>query len=120
MSVQGMELFKERFADFPDRYALIGGSACDLIFASRGLQFRRTKDLDIVILADRPAKDFAQTLWAFIGDGGYTCGWRNDNDVHFYRFTEPTDNAYPHMIELFARHLTFRFTTKTRKLDPFP
>ena len=57
MSVQGMELFKERFADFPDRYALIGGSACDLIFASRGLQFRRTKDLDIVILADRPAKD---------------------------------------------------------------
>lgn len=120
MSVQGMELFKERFADFPDRYALIGGSACDLIVASRGLQFRRTKDLDIVILADRPAKDFAQTLWAFIGDGGYTCGWRNDNDVHFYRFTEPTDNAYPHMIELFARHPDFPLHNEDSEIGPLP
>lgn len=118
MSVQGMDLFREKFADLSGQYALIGGSACDLIFANRGLQFRRTKDLDIVVLADRPAKEFAQALWAFIGDGGYTCGWRNDSDVHFYRFTEPLGNSYPHMVELFARHPDFSLRNEESEITP--
>lgn len=42
MSVHGIELFKERFAGLKGQYALIGGSACDLIFSSQGLEFRAT------------------------------------------------------------------------------
>lgn len=74
MTVYGMDKFREAFADVPDSYALIGGSACDLIMADIGLSFRATKDLDIVMLADRPAHEFGQALWNFVRDGGYECG----------------------------------------------
>lgn len=107
MTVRGMDTFKAHFAEFQDCYTLIGGSACDLIFAEQGLAFRATKDLDIVVLANRPAQAFAEAFWRFVREGGYTCGWRNDPCVHFYRFTEPKEAGYPHMIELFARHPDF-------------
>ena len=47
--VRGLDLFREHFKDFADRYVLIGGTACDLIMSEVGLQFRATKDLDIVL-----------------------------------------------------------------------
>lgn len=118
MSVRGMDVFKERFADFENHYALIGGSACDLIFSKQGLLFRATKDFDIVVLANRPAKEFAQTLWAFIKDGGYTCGWSNSDGVHFYRFTNPINDVFPHMIELFARHPDFPLHDEASEIAP--
>lgn len=120
MTVPGIDLFKERLGGFANDYALIGGSACDLIFASQGLRFRATKDLDIVVLADRPAKEFAAALWSFIKEGEYTCGWRNSESVHFYRFTEPKSAAFPHMIELFARHPGFPLHNEATEIAPLP
>ena len=38
----------------------------------------------------------------FIKEGEYKCGWKNNDDIHFYRFTEPKA-GYPIMIELFSR-----------------
>ena len=35
-------------------------------------------------------------------EGGYRFGWKNSEEVHFYRFTEPKA-GYPAMIELFSR-----------------
>lgn len=120
MSVHGIEIFSKKFADFHNQYALIGGSACDLIFSNEGVQFRATKDLDIVILTDRPTKEFAKTLWEFIIDGGYTYGWINDNEVHFYRFINPQNQAFPYMIELFARHPNFILHNENSDIGPLP
>ncbi|WP_242369346.1 hypothetical protein [Adlercreutzia muris] len=120
MSVHGMALFHEAFAEFGDSYALIGGSACDLLFSQEGLRFRATKDLDVVLLADRPSRDFGKVMWGFIRRGGYRCGWRNDDEVHFYRFTEPQNPSFPAMIELFARHPAFPLHEEHSTIVPLP
>jgi hypothetical protein len=44
--VKGIDQFKKHFADFADRYVLIGGAACYLAMEEAGLEFRVTKDLD--------------------------------------------------------------------------
>ena len=46
--VKGLDQFRAHFEDFNDRYVLIGGAACFLALDEAGLDFRVTKDLDIV------------------------------------------------------------------------
>lgn len=50
--VKGLELFKNHFRSYADRYILIGGTACDLAMREAGLDFRATKDLDIVLCVE--------------------------------------------------------------------
>jgi hypothetical protein len=120
MSIEGLRLFRDRFAPYAQSYVLIGGSACDLLFSEQGRRFRATHDLDIVVLADEPVVGFAKELWRFIDDGGYLCGWRNNPDVHYYRFTEPENLGFPKMIELFARHPGFPLYDETSDIVPLP
>lgn len=47
--VRGNDVFLAHFRDFSDRYVLIGGSACDIAMTEAGLDFRATKDLDILL-----------------------------------------------------------------------
>lgn len=47
--VKGLTIFRERFREYSDQYLLIGGTACDLAMTEAGLEFRATKDLDIVL-----------------------------------------------------------------------
>lgn len=42
MSVEGIGLFREAMGGFEGSYALIGGSACDLLLAEQGTNFRPT------------------------------------------------------------------------------
>lgn len=120
MGVKGIELFREQFSDVRNHYALIGGSACDLLFSHQGLRFRATKDLDIVVIADKPMKPFAGALWSFVAKGGYSCGHRSDGTVHYYRFTKPAHEEFPHMIELFARHPNFLLHNERSPIIPLP
>lgn len=46
--VRGLDVFREHFRAFSDRYVLIGGTACEIVMREAGLGFRVTKDLDIV------------------------------------------------------------------------
>ena len=48
--VKGLDTFREFFKDFEEQYVLIGGAACDILFASNEGQFRATRDLDMVYL----------------------------------------------------------------------
>ncbi len=56
----GIEKFKEFFADYTDQYVLIGGAACDISFSSNFVDFRATKDLDIVLIVEALTKEFAE------------------------------------------------------------
>ncbi len=56
--VKGLELFREHFREYTDRYVLIGGAACDLAMGEAGLDFRATKDLDIVLCVEALDKTF--------------------------------------------------------------
>ena len=63
--VVGFEKFQEHFADHADQYALNGGAACDLLFAEAGLNFRLTKDLDVVLCVEVVDIDFANAFLEF-------------------------------------------------------
>ena len=99
----GTEIFRQHFRDYTDQYVLIGGTACDLLFNEAGMQFRATKDIDMVLVVEALTTDFAQRFWQFIEDGGYKARQRSNGQPEFYRFVEPEVTGYPEMIELFAR-----------------
>ncbi len=102
--VVGIDKFREHFAGHEDQYAIIGGTACDLLFDQEGLEFRATKDIDMVLCVEVVDAAFGQALKTFLDSGGYEARERSDGWKEFYRFHRPKDEAYPFMIELFARN----------------
>ena len=108
--VKGIEVFRKHFAGFEDKYVLIGGTACDLLFQKNGLPFRATRDLDIILVAEALTPEFGVKFWEFIKNGKYMIQQRSDGNPIFYRFRNPQDNAFPAMLELFSR--------SSKTLDP--
>lgn len=100
--VRGLDKFKEFFENYGSNYVLIGGTACSIIFDEIGLDFRATKDLDIVLIIENLNDDFANRLWEFIKAAGYQI--EEGKNKKFYRFNNPKDRSYPKMIELFSRN----------------
>lgn len=100
--VIGLDVWQAHFKDFPDRYVLVGGVACDLLMVDAGLQFRVTKDLDVVLLVEVLDAAFAQAFWAFVEAGGYERKEKGEGGK-LYRFARPATAGYPFMIELFSR-----------------
>lgn len=100
--VVGMELFRDKLKGFEDCYTVIGGAACDILMSEAEIDFRLTKDIDMILILEDKKVEFAKTFWEFIKEGEYKCGWKNSDEMHFYRFTEPKA-GYPVMIELFSR-----------------
>ena len=84
-----MESFIEKFRDYTDCYTVIGGAASDILMSEAGLRFRVTKDIDMILIMEARYQEFAKVFWEYIKEGGYKCGWKNSDQVHFYRFTEP-------------------------------
>lgn len=48
--VTGVDRFRAHFDGHDSHYVLIGGAACELLMDEVGLDFRATKDLDIVLI----------------------------------------------------------------------
>ena len=104
MAVRGLDLFAERFEAYQDAFILIGGAACDLWFTDLNMDFRATKDLDMVLIVEESTPEFIDQLNQFIMDGQYEIKNRNENgSPMLYRFEKPKKEAFPHMIELFSR-----------------
>ncbi|WP_026512053.1 hypothetical protein [Butyrivibrio sp. LC3010] len=100
--VAGIDSFRDKFRGFEDCYTVIGGAACDILMSEADIDFRLTKDIDMILILEDKKEEFAKTFWEYIKEGKYKCGWKNRDKMHFYRFTEPID-GYPVMIELFSR-----------------
>lgn len=100
--VSGIDIFREHFSNFKDQYTVIGGFACDLLMTDAGLDFRQTVDIDMVLTVEALTTEFAKAFWAFIDQGGYQARQRSNGKPEFYRFVNPTDSAYPKIIELFS------------------
>jgi hypothetical protein len=101
--VTGLDRFAEHFAGYADRYVLIGGAATFVALDAAALDFRVTKDLDIVLCLEALDVDFARVFWSFIRGGGYEIAEKNTGGPVLYRFSNPRDTTYPEMIELLAR-----------------
>jgi hypothetical protein len=102
--VKGLDLFRERFAGLSNQYVLIGGTAATLAMADAGLDFRATKDLDIVLHIEALTPAFGSAFWDFVEKGGYEIRQASDTGKPvLYRFQKPTSSGFPAMLELFCR-----------------
>src|SRR3546814_9563705 len=76
--VTGVNRFRAHFADHEHQYVLIGGAACELIMDDAGLDFRATKDLDIVLIVEALDPAFSAAFMAFVEAGGYEIQQRSE------------------------------------------
>lgn len=102
--VKGLDVFRAYFAGHADQFVLIGGTAATLAMEDAGLEFRSTKDLDIVLHIEALHAAFGEMFWKFVEEGGYEIReMSNTGKPVFYRFQKPTDEHFPVMLELFCR-----------------
>lgn len=118
--VKGLDLFRRHFAADADRYVLIGDVAASVLMDEAGLEFRATKDLDIVLIVEVLDAGFSERLWEFIRAGGYEVRQASDGTPRLYRFVKPTQPDYPFMLELFSRRPEGIELTGDATLTPIP
>ena len=51
--VIGLEAFREAFKGYEDCYTIIGGTACDILMNKANLDFRATRDIDMILLIEK-------------------------------------------------------------------
>lgn len=101
--MRGLDIFGDHFQQYADRYVLIGEAACSIAMREEGLDFRATKDLDIVLCVEALDGVFAAAFWEFVHSGGYKHQQKSTGKPLYYRFHEPEASNYPVMLELFSR-----------------
>ena len=102
--VRGLDVFRGYFAGHADQFVLIGGTAATLAMEDAGLEFRATKDLDIVLHIEALNAAFGEVFWKFVEEGRYEIRQAsNTGRPVFYRFQRPANERFPVMLELFCR-----------------
>ena len=115
--VTGIESFKEWFKGNEEQYAIIGGTACDILMNEEGLDFRATKDIDLVLIIEAVDANFGHKFWEHASRKH--CN-KSSGVPQFYRFSQPISNRYPAMIELFTRKLDAIQLPEDAVLTPLP
>ena len=101
--VRGIDSFRDWFLEYQEQYAVIGGTACDLLMDHEGMDFRATKDIDLVLIVESVDAAFGKRLWEYVTAAGYEHINKSTGRPQFYRFSNPRSRDYPAMIELFAK-----------------
>ncbi len=118
--VRGIESFRKWFHGYEDKYAIIGGTACDLLMTDEGLDFRATKDIDLVLIVEAVDAEFGRRFWKYVVEAGYKHRNKSTGGQEFYRFSSPSSRAYPAMIELFTRKPDAIELPENAVLSPLP
>ena len=119
--VRGLDVFREHFAGHADQFVLIGGTAATLAMEEAGLEFRATKDLDIVLHIEALNPSFGEVFWRFVEAGGYEIRQASATGRPvFYRFQKPADERFPAMLELFCRAPDGIKLAEDSRLTPAP
>lgn len=118
--VTGLKSFQEWFQGYEQQYTIIGGTACDLLMSNEGLDFRATKDIDLVLIVEAVTPEFGKHFWEYIIQAGYEHQNKSTGQPQFYRFSHPKNPGYPFMIELFARRIDAVILPESATLTPLP
>jgi hypothetical protein len=119
--VKGLDVFQNHFARYADQYVLIGGTAATLAMEEAGLEFRATKDLDIVLHIEALNAEFATAFWAFVEQGEYEIRHASKTGKPvLYRFQKPKNERFPAMLELFCRSPDGMVLAAGSQLTPIP
>ena len=101
--IKGLDKFRAHFAKHQGAFVLIGGVACHEWLASQGLQFRATRDIDIVLIIEALSQAFVARFWEFVEAAKYTIREKATGGRELFRFSKPEDETYPAMLEIFSR-----------------
>ena len=115
-----MQSLKEWFSGYEDNFVVIGGAACSLLMNERGVDFRTTKDFDIVLLLESLSEQFGQRFWEYVMEAGYKHCQKSTGKPQYYRFYEPTTSSFPEMIELFSRQVDGLLLPSNAVITPIP
>jgi hypothetical protein len=119
--VTGLDIFQSWFEDYSDQYVLIGGTAASIAMERVGQEFRRTKDLDVVLHVEALTPEFGKHFWEFVSIGEYATRQSSvTGRPQLYRFLKPTDERFPYMVELFARAPVDLILKEGSQLAPIP
>lgn len=118
--VRGLNIFKEYFAEYPDNYVIIGGTACDLIIDEAGFTPRATKDIDIILVVEALSPEFVKQFWRFVVDGNYERKEKSEEERKYYRFIKPENKEFPFQLELFSRNPDLLDLDEGTHLTPIP
>ncbi len=118
--IRGIESFRKWFQGCEEQYVIIGGTACDLLMTNEGLDFRATKDIDLVLVIEALDVSFGKRFWEYIVAAGYEHRNKSTEAYQFYRFSKPQLQEYPAMIELFTRKPDTIILPRNAILTPLP
>lgn len=99
---RGLKHFTDYFSDFSSDYVIIGGGAASVCFDDEKLEFRATKDIDMVLFTNN-APDFNKKISEYIFLGKYGVNEKTENPPRYYRFSKPEDKNFPEIVEIFAK-----------------
>ena len=88
--------------------------------SEEGLDFRGTKDIDLVLIVEAVTPEFGKRFWEFVRNAGYAHQNKSTGQPQFYRFSHPTESGYPFMIELFSRRADAITLPEDAVLTPLP
>lgn len=101
--IRGLDRFREHFAAYHKAFVMIGGVACHEWLSTLGLEFRATKDMDVVLIVQALDQAFVKQFWNFVEAGKYQVREKASGGRELYRFSKPQDETYPVMLEIFSR-----------------
>jgi hypothetical protein len=122
--MEGLDKFREAFADFTDNYVIIGGTACDITMTNTVMRPRATHDIDMIVIVENMTTAYAERFWQFIREAGYRPEKRKQEvgeptKYEMYRFLDGKA-GYPEMIELLSRHPDILGEPRGLVIEPIP
>lgn len=118
--MNGLEKFKEYFADYSANYVVIGGAACGLYADIYAQTPRVTHDIDTVLVVEALTPDFGRKFWQFVKDAGYSCQETSQGKHEHFRFRFPASADFPEQVELFSRDIGLLAAPEEARLTPIP
>lgn len=99
----GFDHFCNYMTGLEDQFVIIGGSAASVLMEENELEFRPTKDIDLVILTNSSG-DLNSRIASYVKAGEYSVREATEGLPRYYRFSNPVGVAYPKILEVFARN----------------
>lgn len=86
--------------------------------SEKNLDFRATKDIDVVLIIEALSKEFAKVFWKYVSEAQYEHIHKGTGKTEFYRFYKPKSSEYPMMIELFSKSPKWMTPTTNQHIVP--
>lgn len=100
-TVHGLKHFSDYFSEDAGYFVIIGGVATNYFLQENDLVGRRTRDIDLVVLAN-PNQAFADKMREYVSAGKYRIESDAGGNARNYRFRNPEQELFPKQIEIFS------------------